>query len=377
MWPKHTISVLVLLSACAAAYSALPSRAPTSHLTATAAMHARRADHTATLLPDGRVLIAGGMVENGVFLDSAELFDPAKQTFIPLPNMRSRRVGHSATLLPNGKVLIAGGLAGRSFEGGPGIVASTEIFDPATGQFSAGPSMSTPRTGHAAVLLSNNKVLIAGGADTDERMLASAEIYDPVTNRFTPTGSMRTARVARPAVRLLDGRVLVCGGGNSLGAALDAAEAFDPATGTWKQVGNMVSPREKHAATLLSDGRVLITGGSADGQWHPVSSAEIFDPHTNTFSLASRMDAARFKLPDAAVALKDGKVLIAGGAAQVELYDAAAGKFTLAGDVSEPHYFASATRLTDGRVLIAGGYVSSPGRANGPLSSDAAWIYRP
>jgi hypothetical protein len=89
------------------------------------------------------------------------------------------------------------------------------------------------------------------------------------------------------------------------------------------------------------------------------------------------MDAARFKLPDAVVVLKDGKVLVAGGAAHIEVYDAAAGKFAVAGDVSEPHYFASATRLADGRVLIAGGYVSSPGRANGPLSSDGAWLYRP
>lgn len=92
-----------------------------------ASMHDRRADHTSTLLPDGRVLIAGGMVENGVFLNSAELFDPAKGTFVATSSMQSRRVGHSATLLPNGKVLIAGGLAGRIFEGGPGIVATTEI----------------------------------------------------------------------------------------------------------------------------------------------------------------------------------------------------------------------------------------------------------
>src|SRR3981081_2203330 len=97
-----------------------------------ASMHDRRADHTSTLLPDGRVLIVGGMVENGVFLNSAELFDPAKGTFVAIASMQSRRVGHSATLLPNGKVLIAGGLAGRVFEGGPGIVATTEIYDPAT-----------------------------------------------------------------------------------------------------------------------------------------------------------------------------------------------------------------------------------------------------
>jgi galactose oxidase-like protein/Kelch motif protein len=133
-----------------------------------ASMHDRRADHSSTLLPDGRVLITGGMVENGVFLNSAELFDPSKGTFVSTASMQSHRVGHSATLLPNGKVLIAGGLAGRKSEGGPGIVATTEIYDPATGRFSAGPSMSMPRTGHAAVLLPSGKVLLAGGAGVDE-----------------------------------------------------------------------------------------------------------------------------------------------------------------------------------------------------------------
>jgi hypothetical protein len=340
-------------------------------------MHAQRADHSATLLPDGRVLLAGGMVENGVFLDSAELFDPQKQTFVSARNMLSRRVGHSATLLPNGKVLIAGGLAGRVFEGGPGVVASTELFDPATGSFTAGPSMSAPRSGHAAVLLANRTVLIVGGADQDERILASAEIYDPVSNRFTPTASMHTARIARPAVLLRDGRVLVTGGGNGRGPAMSSAEIFDPQTSKWSTVGDMISPREKHAATLLADGRVLITGGSADGQWHPVRSAEIFDPRTNRFTLTSEMQAARFKLPDATVKLKDGRVLIAGGAAQLEVFDAAAGTFSSAGDISTPNYFASATRLPDGSVLIAGGYGTGSGRANGPLSTDKAWIYHP
>src|SRR5947209_5838153 len=124
---KYFLVAFIVLAGCFTALST-PTSAPAGRVVRSASMHARRADHTATLLRDGRVLIAGGMVENGVFLDSAEIFDPAKQIFTPAANMRSRRVGHSATLLPNGKVLIAGGLAGRVSEGGPGIVASTEIF---------------------------------------------------------------------------------------------------------------------------------------------------------------------------------------------------------------------------------------------------------
>jgi hypothetical protein len=352
---------------------ASPTSTGLGRVVRTASMHARRADHTTTLLPDGRVLIAGGMVENGVFLKSAELFDPAKGTFVPTGDMQSRRVGHSATFLPNGKVLIAGGLAGRVFEGGPGIVASAEIYDPATERFTPAPSMRAPRTGHAAVLLQNGKVLVAGGEESDDHSLSSAEIYDPVTNKWTTTGSMLTPRIARSAVVLRDGRVLVTGGGDGR----NLAEIYDPASGVWHATGNMTAPRLKHAATLLPDGRVLITGGSPDSDWHPVRSAEIFDPRTNKFTAITDMELARFKIPDATAVLKNGRILIAGGAAEVEVYDAAADKFFRAGSLDEAHFFASTTLLKDGRALITGGYTASRGRSNGPPSSEQAWMYVP
>jgi hypothetical protein len=370
------LSLTAFLVLLMIARSSRTSTAP-GNLVRTASMQDRRADHTSTLLPDGRVLIAGGMVENGVFLSSAELYDPIKGTFVVTGSMQSRRVGHSATLLPNSKVLIAGGLAGRTFEGGPGIVATTEIYDPATGHFTAGPSMLEKREGHAAVLLPNGKVLVVGGADNGERPLASAEIYDPTSNRFTATASMQTPRVARSAVVLRGGRVLATGGGKGRDSALASAEIYDPGTATWHAAGNMTSPREKHAATVLPDGRVLITGGSADGQWHPVRTAELFDSHTNKFSAIGDMELARFKLPNATATLKNGKVLVAGGAAEVEIYDSVTGRFFRAGKVEEPHFFAAATLLNDGRVLITGGYGLPNGRPNGPISSERAWIYQP
>ena len=135
--------------------------------------------------------------------------------------------------------------------------------------------------------------------------------------------------------------------------------------------------RVRHAATLLPDGRVLITGGSPDNQWHPVRSAEIFDPRTNKFTAISDMELARFKIPDATAVLKNGRILIAGGAAEVEVYDNAAGKFFRAGSLDEAHFFASTTLLQDGRALITGGYTASRGRPNGPLSTEQAWIYVP
>ena len=371
--PTRIVLVLATLSTLFLTGASSPTSTEVGRVIRAASMHDRRADHTATLLPDGRVLIAGGMVENGVFLNSAELFDPVKGTFVATASMQSRRVGHSATLLPNGKVLIAGGLAGRIFEGGPGNVATTEIYDPATSHFTPGPPMSTPRTGHSAVLLRNGKVLAAGGAGPGEQGLTSAEIYDPATNKWTATGSMLTARVARSAVLLKDGRVLVTGGGDDW----NLAEIYDPASGLWRATGNMTTRRVKHAATLLPDGRVLITGGAPDNQWHPVRSAEIFDPRTNKFTSISDMDLARFKIPDATAVLKNGRILIAGGAAEAEVYDNAAGKFFRAGSLDEAHFFASTTLLKDGRALITGGYTASRGRPNGPLSSEQAWIYVP
>ena len=334
-------------------------------------MQARRADHTSTLLQDGRVLVTGGMVENGVFLKSAELFDPKRGAFAATGSMRSNRVEHTATLLPDGKVLVAGGLASRTFNG-PGAVASTEIYDPATGHFAAGPSMSTSRTGQGAVLLPNQKVLIVGGAD-NSGPLASTEIYDPASNRFSATTSMHTARIGRTAVLLKDGRVLVTGGGNGR-----AAEVYDPEAATWSIVGDMTTVREKFAATLLPDGRVLITGGAPDSHWHPMRSAEVFDPRTSTFTAIADMESARFKLPAAAVELADGDVLVAGGAPEVEVYDGTTARFLRArGDLTEAHFFAAASRLKDGRVLITGGYGYPNRRPNGPLSTEQAWIYQP
>ena len=369
--------VLVTVIALLMAGRLLPTSISAGRIVRGASMHDRRADHSSTLLPDGRVLIAGGMVENGIFLNSAELYDPGKGGFVSTASMQSRRVGHSATLLPNGKVLLAGGLAGRIFEGGPGIVATTETYDPAISQFVAGPLMGAPRSGHAAVLLRNKKVLIVGGEDNNERPLATTEFYDPASNRFGAAAGMQVPRVAHSAVMLQDGRVLVTGGVNGRASALASAEIYDPSTGAWHAAGDMTSPREKHAATLLPDGRVLITGGSADGEWHPVRTAELFDPRTNKFTAIDDMELARFKLPGATARLQNGKVLVAGGASEAEIYDGATGKFSRAGCVGEPHYFATATLLKNGQVLITGGYGRSHGRSNGPVSSEQAWIYQP
>jgi Galactose oxidase, central domain len=334
------------------------SIAPTSN------MNAPRSGHTATLLPNGQVLIAGGMERNGVFYNTAELYNPTTGGFTATPQrMSTQRVGHVATLLPNGKVLIAGGW------GGDGVLSSAELYDPSAGAFTTTGGMTTPRGDFTATLLPNGKVLFAGGEN--DHALSSAEIYDPATGRFTPTGSMNAGRTMHTATLLPDGKVLIAGGGEYQ-HPLASAELYDPASGTFTVTDDMSAPRYKHAAVLLPDENVLVVGGSNGHDWQGrYVSAEIYNPAKGLFSAVSNMNAARFKLPEAVTLLKNGNVLVAGGGEQVETYNPATRSFSVAtGRMDAARFYSTATLLADGRVLVAGGY------DNHSLASAKAWVYR-
>ena len=295
----------------------------TGRFTATGSMSTPRAWATATLLTDGRVLIAGG-VTNGGTLASAELYDPATGRFTPTGAMTTPRVHATATLLPNGTVLIAGGVGTAVNNAAGGWLSSAELYDPATGRFTAilG-SMSTPRAWATATLLPNGWVLIAGGTGPGGRVLSSAELS--AGGGFTPTGPMTTPREYVNATPLPDGWVLFAGGMGGAGGydPLSSAELYGPATdtypptGTFTATGSMPTPRFDATATLLADGRVLLAGGS-DGAaatpsspTHSVSSAELYDPSTGTFTPTAPMATARDNAM--AVLLSDGRVLVAGG----------------------------------------------------------------
>ena len=325
-----------------------------------------RSGHSATLLPDGKVLIAGGMRRNQDFYRSAELYDPATGRFVPAGDMTVQRVGHIAVLLPSGKVLIAGGWVGR------GCTDSAELYDPATRKFAAIGKMTTRRARPSATLFKNGDVLIAGGADHDgpASSVASAEIFHPANLAFQPTGSMHHARVSHTATMFGDGRVLIVGGkGESLSAS---AELYDPKTGRFTETGSLAVARYKHTAGVLPGGNVLIAGGSDDRDWQgKLSSAEIYDVHTGKFTTTSPLNESRFKLPDEAVQLVSGRLLIAGGSRQVEVYDPESGRFVLAsGQLSDSWHFMSETRLKDGSVLLAGGY------PNNDRATAQTWVYR-
>ena len=353
----------------------------------TASLAAARLQQTANLLSTGRVLIAGGGAPEDAA--KAELYDPATGTFSPTGSMTTGRYGATATVLSTGRVLIVGGW---SEDPNVPVLASAELYDPASGAFAPVGSMATPRAGHSATLLSDGRVLITGGQIENDNVfsaLATAELYDPTTGRFSPTGSMTVPRFNHTATLLPNGHVLIAGGGGPAGIGgspslvsapgLASAESYDPATGTFTATGSMAGARFWQTATLLSNGHVLITGGG--DRTGPLASAELYDPATATFAATGSMAAARYL--QTSTQLASGLVLVAGGyadgvgsLASAELYDPATATFRPAGSMSDTRVEHTATLLNDGRVLIVAGGSTDESLDDAPRLATAE-LYQP
>jgi len=331
-----------------------------------------RTGATATLLPSGRVLVVGG---EGTYvqgfqavLNSAELYDPATGRWFATGAMMSARIGHTASLLQDGTVLVAGGL-----DASGNALTTGEIFDPATGAWTATPAMVTAHYNHTATLLGDGTVLVAGGgAGSSNPSITAAEIYDPAARTWTATGAMAAGRQYHAAVALDGTHVLVSGGlGLANSFALATAEVYSSASKAWTATGSLGNGRYSHTATLLNNGNVMVAGGTAMN--YAINSAELYatnlaSPGTATWSATGAMAAAR--TTHAAVQLKDGSVMVVGGydpmqgqaLAGVEIYAPGSGTWTATGSLSEPRSSHTATVLADQlTVVVAGGSGGSGG----------------
>lgn len=350
-----------------------------------------RMDSAAVVLRDGRVLVVGGVA----FLEGrppgdkarsdgaiAEVWTPGTRRWRRAANLSSGRLGHSATLLSDGRVLVAGGVEASGRHG------SAEVWDPSTDRWTSAGAMLVPRTDHTAVCLADGRVLVAGGVHTSNMndpsglwtvlAVETAEIWDPATNAWTPAGDHGPRQ--DPSVTLLaDGRVLVAGGAASFSGGTNTASVFDPHTSRWIATHPMIAHVTGHAAARLADGRVLVTGGSLEVEplgcgpatgGPPcvfVGTSQIWDPRTNRWTRAEAMRVAR--ADHALVALPDGRVAAVGGVdvnrgrgveRSAELYDRSTGRWTLGGPLATARSDFDVVVLPDGRLVVVGGEADTP-----------------
>ncbi len=269
---------------------------------------ARIAHHTATWLPNGKILVAGGTATSSA--QTAELYDPAAGTWSLTGNLKAITSGFTATLLANGKVLIAGGYGLNSASN------TAELYDPATETWSLTGGLKTARYWHTATLLENGQVLVTGGSDDGDlaSTLASAELYDPVTGQWSATANLNRTRIFHTATLLADGKVLVTGGYNWPPESLTSVELYDPATAKWSIVGDLSAARENHTATLLPGGAVLVVGGDDWNRGYPPNATELtelYDSGIGKLGTIGNLSPARSN--HTATLLPNGKLLIAGG----------------------------------------------------------------
>ena len=309
--------------------------------------------HTATLLSNGKVLVAGGFTSTGNVQSSAELYDPITGKWSATSDMTTARYQHTATMLPNGKVLVAGGE-----DSGLNAVASAELYDPATGTWTATGSMATNHFGHTATLLANGTVLVTGGAGTAGTSIPNSEIYNPATGIWTATGNLHVGRYNHTATLLPNGKVLAAGGSAVTGIT-NSAEVYDPSSGIWTTTASLATARYEHTATLLPNGKVLVAGGEGTS-FTALSNAELYDPTAGTWAATGTQVFKRYRLT--ATLLPSGQVLAAGGIGtsgvatnSAEIYDPPSGTWTATASMTSARQSHTATLLPSGKVLLATG----------------------
>jgi len=392
-------SVLLPLILAAAGTVTIAAAQSAGTFTATGNMTTARSSHIATLLANGKVLIAGGGSA------TLELYDPSTGTFSVTGGATASTNVGSATLLPDGRVLLIEAQRFGPYPSGGILSVGTqgaEIYDPSTGVIAATGSLIEAQTGYTATLLPNGRVLITGGTNGVSdccSQAASPELYDPSTQTFSLAGPYADAGASpyvgtsgltyTTATPLTDGTVLV--------SSESTAELYDPVANAFELTGSMTAPYfflgpakptaiSGRAAALLLDRKVLLAGGAGGyddtGDIHPLSSSEVYEPSTGTFT--ATQDMATFRFYHTATTLPDGTVLITGGLKDffltttpiAELYSPAARAFFMTGNMQSGRFSHRATLLADGRVLITGGSFSN-GYTTATFALSSAEIYTP
>jgi hypothetical protein len=346
-----------------------------------------RAQHTATLISDGRVLLVGGNTSPSEQLAEVEIFDPVSGNITQAAPLHTPRHGHTATLLPDGRVIVIGGANQQK-----GWLDDAEIYDPSTDVWTVIPMLSSHGIEHTATLMIDGRVLVVGGAVGSGEQTDRVDIFDPQSDTWFGAMPLESDRASHTAQLLEDGRVLVAGGGSVRGfPAGGDALIYDPQLNSWTQTGAMVNMRISGKSVRLSDGRVLVVGGinladtfGENPTRYPLTSAEIYDPNTNIWTATGDLSQAR--VGHVLTLLQDNRVMVSGGArdwdccwsydsyaGEIEVYDPGAGLWYPINELPNPGVYSAGVLLADGRILISGGETGEYGTT---FLSDL-WFYTP
>jgi len=382
--PAITLLVALMNIGSVVLGSVVPARAQgtTSSWSYTGRLNTPRNGHTATLLPNGMLLVIGG---SSAVPGGAELYDPSTATWSLISF--NPHVHGCVTLLPTGRLLLAGDGSGAA-----------ELYDPSTGTFISTGNMTEQAFCSSATLLTTGKVLITTFLPDGPTAVRAAtpELYDPLTGAFSSTGRFvdTGAASAYGDYGLVSAAATLLFNGKVLFAAEPTAQLYDPVSGTFSLTGAMTAPCgfgggapsyiEARTATLLRNGKVLVSGGVNQDECWFFKNAELYDPSTGTFTATSDMTRARAY--HTATLLPDGTVLITGGetydcygsfcwfagtTASAEIFDPSTGTFSLIGNMNARRESHTATLLNNGQVLTTGGldYGTSIGDFRGSLAS--------
>ena len=323
-------------------------------------LHQSRTNHTATLLPDGKILVTGGHTKNlalgenarlgkTVVLKSAEIYDPISKTWTATAEMNTERSDHKAILINGDKVLVSGGYFlkksdsenKRTME----VISTAEIYNPTTEVWTTVTDMQIPRQRHSMITLPDNRILVSGG-DSGQDALGSAEIYDPDSNTWKLTANMLYQRSFPVMVKIPDNKIMVFGG------AEGTSEIFDTATEKWTETGLMSTRITRSAVTTLADGRIISAGGF--GPKGSLASAEIYDPNSKSWTLIEPLPEK--KVGPTGTRLLNGTILVLGGRfSEAILLNPISLSWTSAGKLSQSRKGHTATITNDGSVVIIGG----------------------